>query len=80
MNNRKQIAQEFFDYTRGKRGSFAFTLFELIERADPMNRVRISQAFPEYVHTFQEWQRLGERYFDQIQVRPREKAYIRRVQ
>ena len=80
MNNRRQIALELHEWTRGKRGSFSSILFELIEKSDYVNRAKLAGAFPEYVATYQEYSTRGEKFFDQLNLKNREKTYqLRRV-
>ncbi len=62
--NDKEIAVQLYHWTHDDRAdNFTALLFTMITKADPGNRFRLQQGFPDEVRIWKEWQESNERAF-----------------
>lgn len=60
-SNRRNALNELWAWTLRPETHFTHRLFDLIAKADFMNRAKIAKGFPDEVELFEEWQR-GDQY------------------
>lgn len=53
--DRKEAEKEFLIYKTRKGSCFSHMLFDLIAKADSINKKKLANAFPAYVDIYSEW-------------------------